>query len=257
MIEERKLTDSEKEAKEGYLKRFKKKDRFKDSKGKLNSLSYAIATKYAKEGKKYPMKEEFIPEEILEGSTAKKTNEKLWKKIVAQVKSEDTGGTGSGKWSARKAQIAVARYKKQGGGYKGAKDSNNSLKKWSDQKWTTSSGKPSEGKRRYLPKAAWDSMTKSEKAQTNAAKAKAHKEGKQFSKQPKKVAAKAKNFREEVSSETTSNDIPIRTKAIMAKKKKEKDEKEPLKELTNVERKYLLALIAEAHKDLSGSSTAQ
>jgi hypothetical protein len=148
-------------------------------------------------------------------------------------------------------------YKKRGGKYKGPKKSDNKLAKWTKQDWKTSSGKPSEGKRRYLPAAAWNSMTKSEKAQTNAAKAKAHKEGKQVSKQPKKVAAKAKSFREEVSSETTSNDIPIRTKAIMAKKKKDKDPKEPIKELTNVERKYLLALIDEAHKDLSGSSTAQ
>jgi len=86
-------------------------------------------------------------------STATKTNPGLWKRIVASVKSGSKGGD-SGEWSARKAQIAVKRYKDAGGGYKGAKSESNSLSKWSKQEWTTSSGKPSEGKRRYLPKAA-------------------------------------------------------------------------------------------------------
>ena len=75
------------------------------------------------------------------------------------------------------------------------KKSQKSLKKWIKQDWTTSDGKPSKGKKRYLPKAAWKSLTASEKAQTNRAKAKANKAGKQFSKQPKKIAAKTKRFR--------------------------------------------------------------
>ena len=50
-----------------------------------------------------------------------------------------------------------------------------SLDKWTKQKWTTSSGKPSEGKRRYLPEAAWSSLTTSEKASTNKAKAEGNK----------------------------------------------------------------------------------
>jgi hypothetical protein len=44
------------------------------------------------------------------------------------------------------------------------KKSQRSLKDWGKQKWRTSSGKPSKGKRRYLPDAAWKSLTKSEKA---------------------------------------------------------------------------------------------
>ncbi len=44
-------------------------------------------------------------------STAKKSNPGLWKRIVASVKSGTKGGN-AGQWSARKAQIAVARYKK-------------------------------------------------------------------------------------------------------------------------------------------------
>ena len=75
------------------------------------------------------------------------------------------------------------------------KKSQKSLKKWGDQKWTTSDGSPSKGKKRYLPKAAWDSLSPSEKAATNKAKAKGNKKGKQFVKQPKAIAKKTKRFR--------------------------------------------------------------
>ena len=75
------------------------------------------------------------------------------------------------------------------------KKAQKSLKKWTKQEWTTSDGKPSKGKKRYLPKAAWKSLSASEKAATNRAKAEGNKKGKQFVKQPKKIAAKVKRFR--------------------------------------------------------------
>ena len=40
------------------------------------------------------------------------------KKIVSQVKSAATHGTGAGQWSARKAQLVAKKYKAAGGGYK-------------------------------------------------------------------------------------------------------------------------------------------
>ena len=43
----------------------------------------------------------------------------LRKKIVSQVKSAATQGTGAGKWSARKAQLVAKKYKAAGGGYRG------------------------------------------------------------------------------------------------------------------------------------------
>ena len=46
-------------------------------------------------------------------ASATKTKPKLWKRIVASVKSGSKGGR-PGQWSARKAQIATARYKKAG-----------------------------------------------------------------------------------------------------------------------------------------------
>ena len=73
--------------------------------------------------------------------------------------------------------------------------SQKSLKDWTAQKWRTSDGKPSKGKKRYLPDKAWDALSPSEKAATNRAKARGNKAGKQFVKQPKKVAEKTKGDR--------------------------------------------------------------
>ena len=70
-----------------------------------------------------------------------------------------------------------------------------SLLSWGKQKWRTSSGKPSKGKKRYLPDAAWKSLSASEKAATNRAKAKGGKAGKQFVKQPKGIAKKTARYR--------------------------------------------------------------
>ena len=73
--------------------------------------------------------------------------------------------------------------------------SQKSLKDWGKQKWRTSSGKPSKGKKRYLPDTAWKSLSASEKAATNRAKAKGGKAGKQFVKQPKSIAKKTARYR--------------------------------------------------------------
>jgi hypothetical protein len=73
--------------------------------------------------------------------------------------------------------------------------SQRSLKNWSAQKWRTSDGKPSKGKKRYLPDAAWNALSPSEKSATNRAKAEGNKKGKQFVKQPKNVAKKTKRYR--------------------------------------------------------------
>ena len=73
--------------------------------------------------------------------------------------------------------------------------SQKSLKDWTKQKWKTSDGKPSKGKKRYLPEAAWTALTPAEKAATNRAKAKGNKKGKQFVKQPKAIAKKAAKYR--------------------------------------------------------------
>lgn len=75
------------------------------------------------------------------------------------------------------------------------KNPQQSLKEWSAQKWRTSDGSPSKGKKRYLPDAAWKALSPGEKAATNRAKAKGNKAGKQFVKQPKKIAVKTSRYR--------------------------------------------------------------
>ena len=78
--------------------------------------------------------------------------------------------------------------------------SQKSLSKWTKQDWRTKSGKPStQGPKatgeRYLPAKAIKAMSSGEYSASTAKKRKDTKAGKQFSKQPKAAAEKAKRFR--------------------------------------------------------------
>ena len=74
--------------------------------------------------------------------------------------------------------------------------SQQSLDRWTKQKWRTKSGKPSaETGERYLPDAAIKSLSSQEYAATTRKKRKDTKKGKQHSKQPKKIAKKTKSYR--------------------------------------------------------------
>ena len=80
------------------------------------------------------------------------------------------------------------------------KKSQRSLVAWGKQKWRTKSGKPStQGPKatgeRYLPEKAIKALSPAEYARSSAAKRKATRKGKQFSKQPKKIARKTKAYR--------------------------------------------------------------
>jgi len=80
------------------------------------------------------------------------------------------------------------------------KKSQRSLVAWGKQKWRTKSGKPStQGSKatgeRYLPEKAIKALSPSEYASSSAAKRKATKRGKQFSKQSSKIAKKTSRFR--------------------------------------------------------------
>jgi hypothetical protein len=75
-----------------------------------------------------------------------------------------------------------------------------SLVDWTKANWRTKSGKPStQGPNatgeRYLPEAAIKAMPASTYAASSAAKRKATRAGKQFSKQPASAAKIAKKFR--------------------------------------------------------------
>lgn len=117
--------------------------------------------------------------------------ERIKNRIMAGAK-----GGKPGQWSARKAQLLAAEYKKAGGGYKGGKTkAQKSLSSWTKQKWRTSDGSKSEGRKRYLPDKAWKNLSASEKRATNRAKAAGNRKGKQFVAQPKKVAKKTAQYR--------------------------------------------------------------
>lgn len=75
------------------------------------------------------------------------------------------------------------------------KEPQKDLDKWTKEKWRTSDGSESKGKKRYLPDKAWDALTPSEKAATNKAKAEGNSKGKQFVDQPEKIAKKTSKYR--------------------------------------------------------------
>lgn len=127
--------------------------------------------------------------------SAVKTKPALWAKVVAQVKAGGKGGN-PGQWSARKAQLAVAKYKAAGGGYKGPKRADNSLARWTAQKWRTKSGRPSsETGERYLPSKAIKALSASEYAASTRAKRRSSARGEQFSRQPTRIAKKTAKYR--------------------------------------------------------------
>ncbi len=123
-----------------------------------------------------------------------RSDPKLWSSIVKRVKISNKGGL-PGQWSARKAQYAVKMYKNKGGRYKGHKNNNNSLVKWTRQKWRTRSGKPSvmgpqATGERYLPDKVIKKIDKHDKNAYNRSshyKRMSIKRKKQYSKQPKKI----------------------------------------------------------------------
>ena len=113
-----------------------------------------------------------------------------WARAKARAKAKMGGH------SARAMQLAVKYYKDAGGTYKGKKKKSNKLSKWTKQKWKTKSGKPSSKTgERYLPKKAIESLSSKEYAATTKAKRAGTKKGKQFVKQPKKIARKTRRYR--------------------------------------------------------------
>ncbi len=125
---------------------------------------------------------------------AVKSNPKLWEKIKNSVKKGDMGGP-SGKWSARKAQITVARYKKAGGSFKGKKSNCNSLTKWSNEKWGYISKSGNKTKRgRYLPLKVRKSLTQKERSIENKRKGSRRGQRVSYSKSVNRKMRKAKIY---------------------------------------------------------------
>ena len=114
----------------------------------------------------------------------KYTKPALRDRLKASIQRGSKGGR-PGQWSARKSQLLVAEYKKQGGGFKGPKDERQKgLEKWTAEEWQTQSGSAAarHGKTtdRYLPKKAWSKLTPAERKATDEKKRAASRKGKQF-----------------------------------------------------------------------------
>lgn len=76
------------------------------------------------------------------------------------------------------------------------KNPQESLRQWTKQEWGTKSGKPSgQTGERYLPKAAREALTPQEYASTTKAKKEGTRAGRQYVKQPKKIAQKTAAYR--------------------------------------------------------------
>jgi hypothetical protein len=145
--------------------------------------------------------------------TAKKTNPKLWETVKAKVTKGSKGGK-PGEWSARKAQMAVAEYKKKGGGYEGTKSAGNHLQQWQDEDWGTKSGKKSGATgERYLPRKSREALTEGEYKRSTEKKQADTRKGKQFSKQPRDVAKKAAAARKSVGKASAMTKLQLMARA--------------------------------------------
>ena len=114
----------------------------------------------------------------------KYTRPDLRRQLKDEIMQSDRGGK-PGQWSARKSQLLVQEYEKQGGGYKQDEkdDAAKSLEEWSEQDWQTQDGTKArqDGKtKRYLPKEVWDKLSDEEKRKAEEIKQKASKEGEQY-----------------------------------------------------------------------------
>ena len=153
--------------------------------------------------------------------TATRDDPRLWEEVKDRITAGNKGGK-AGEWSARKAQMAVAEYKKRGGGYKGHRDADNHLHQWTEEDWGTQSGKPSgETHERYLPKEAREALSDQDYARTTATKRRDSRKGKQHSAQPEDIAKKTAPFRDhrtraELYEEAKRRDIPGRSSMTKA-----------------------------------------
>lgn len=135
------------------------------------------------------------------------TDPELRERIKAEVLAGDKGGR-PGQWSARKAQLVAAEYKRQGGDYTSDKqhegEAARHLDRWTDEKWQTKDGDPKardgDETARYLPKQAWDQLSDAEKKDTDRVKREASREGEQFVANPPAAKQAGQAAREPLSS---------------------------------------------------------
>lgn len=115
----------------------------------------------------------------------KYTKPDLREAIKADLKQSDKGGK-PGQWSARKSQLLVQEYEKQGGGYRQDKKdaAARSLEEWTEQNWQTLEGDEQAREngltKRYLPEAVWQRLSPAEKQEAEQTKESGSQSGEQY-----------------------------------------------------------------------------
>lgn len=122
--------------------------------------------------------------------------------IMNKIYKSNKGGNPY-QWSARKAQLVSKLYRDAGGKFASRKTKPQmSLEKWTDQDWTTKSGKPSlKTGERYLPRKAIRKLTDKQYRRTTQAKRTGMRKGKQFVRQPKDISKITRPYRQHSASQ--------------------------------------------------------
>lgn len=161
----------------------------------------------------------------------KYTRPDLREQIKEDLKASDKGGK-PGQWSARKSQLLVQEYEKQGGGYRqNHKDeAAQSLEEWTEQDWQTEGGKArarQAGKtKRYLPKAVWDRLSEAEKREAERTKEQGSQKGEQYVEWPPAVKRAMEEVGYEPEGEPTQQELYEQAQEldIPGRSKMDKDE---------------------------------
>lgn len=115
----------------------------------------------------------------------KYTKPDLREQIKEDIKQSDKGGK-PGQWSARKSQLLVQEYEKQGGGYRQDEkdEAAQSLEAWTEQNWQTLEGEGEAREqgitKRYLPEAVWERLSDAEKREAERTKESGSQSGEQY-----------------------------------------------------------------------------
>lgn len=115
----------------------------------------------------------------------KYTQPDLREQIKEEIKQSDKGGK-PGQWSARKSQLLVQEYEKQGGGYRQDEkdEAAQSLEAWTEQNWQTLEGDAEAREdgitKRYLPAEVWERLSAAEKREAERTKESGSQSGEQY-----------------------------------------------------------------------------
>lgn len=141
----------------------------------------------------------------------KYTKPELRRQIKQEIMESDKGGK-PGQWSARKSQLLVQKYEKQGGGYQGEKDeAARSLEDWTEQNWQTQEGdenaRQNNKTKRYFPQEVWERLSEEEKQEVEEKKQSASQQGEQYAEWTTAVKRVMREIQQSDESELTKREL--------------------------------------------------